>query len=63
MNPLPKSEKAKAKTFAPDTAAHQNIAEHLGTIAAIRFGLAQAKNGQGRPVDQVFDELENEPLR
>jgi len=31
-------------------------------IAAIHKGLAQAKNGQGRPVDQVFDELENEPL-
>jgi len=63
MNPLPKSEKAKAKTFAPKTAAHQNIAEHRDLIACIRLGLAQARNNQGRPVDQVFDELENEPLR
>ena len=33
---------------------------HLDAVASIRCGLAQACNGQGRPADVVFDELERE---
>jgi hypothetical protein len=29
-------------------------------VASIRRGLAQAHKGAGRPVDEVFDELERE---
>jgi len=35
-------------------------AEHGDVMASIRRGLAQAKKGQGRPVDEVFDDLERE---
>jgi predicted transcriptional regulator len=36
------------------------VADHLEAIASISRGLAQAKKGLGRPVDEVFDELEGE---
>jgi hypothetical protein len=32
----------------------------LDAIASIRRGLAQAKKGLGRPVDEVFDDLERQ---
>jgi hypothetical protein len=35
--------------------------EHLDAVAAIRHGLTQAKQGKGRSVDEVFDNLEREP--
>ena len=35
-------------------------AAQLDTIASIRRGLAQAKKGLGRSVDEVFDDLERE---
>ncbi len=31
-------------------------------VASIRRGLAQARKGEGRPVDEVFDELEREDV-
>jgi hypothetical protein len=36
------------------------VAGHLDAIAAVRRGLAQAKKGQGRSADAVFDDLERE---
>jgi hypothetical protein len=35
--------------------------DHIGVEARIRKGLDQAKKGLGRPVDEVFDDLEREP--
>ncbi len=32
--------------------------DDLDALASIRRGLAQAKKGLGRPVDEVFDDLE-----
>lgn len=43
-----------------DASAYQEVAEQLDTIASIRRGLAQAKKGMGRSVDDVFDDLERE---
>ena len=43
-----------------DAASHQNVASQLDARASIRRGLAQAREGEGRPVDEVFDELERE---
>jgi len=37
-----------------------DVAEHLETLAGVRRGLAQAKKGLGRTVDEVFDELERD---
>ena len=37
-----------------------DVSDHLDAIASIRRGLAQAKEGLGRPVDEVFDDLERE---
>jgi hypothetical protein len=37
-----------------------DMADRLEVIASIRRALAQAKKGLGRPVDEVFDELEGE---
>lgn len=37
-----------------------DVADHLEAIAGVRRGLAQAERGQGRSVDEVFDELERE---
>jgi hypothetical protein len=47
--------KGKAEAVLPDAAAYR-----LDAVARIRRGLAQAKRGQGGPVDGVFDELERE---
>jgi len=52
----------KAEAVVLDAAAYQEVAEHLEAVAGIRRGLAQAKKGQGRPVDEVFDDLEQEPI-
>jgi prevent-host-death family protein len=58
--PLVLTVKGKAEAVVLDPALYQQVAEHLDAIAAIQRGLAQAKKGAGRPVDQVFDDLENE---
>jgi len=60
--PLVLTVKGKAEAVVLDPVAYQDVADHLDAIAGIRRGLAQAMQGQGRPVDEVFDELENEPL-
>jgi len=58
--PLVLTVKGKAEVVVLDAAAYQDVADHLDAIAGIRRGLAQAKKGLGRPVDEVFDELERE---
>lgn len=39
----------------------QTLAERLETIQAVKEGLASADRGEGRPMDDVFDELERGP--
>ena len=58
--PLVLTVKGKAEAVVLDAAAYQDVAGHLDAIASIRRGLAQAKKGLGRTVDEVFDELERE---
>lgn len=50
--------KGKAEAVGMDAAAHQEFADRVDAIAGIRRGLAQAREGMGRPVDEVFDDLE-----
>ena len=50
--PLVLTVKGKAEAVDLDTA------EYHDTVAGIRRGLAQAKKGRGKPVDEVFDEIE-----
>jgi prevent-host-death family protein len=58
--PLVLTVKGKAEAVVIDATAYREVAEQLDTIASIRRGLAQAKKGQGRPVDEVFDDLERQ---
>jgi prevent-host-death family protein len=58
--PLVLTINGKAEAIVLDPAAYQDIADHLDAIASIRRGLAQARRGEGRPVDCVLDELERE---
>ena len=58
--PLVLTVKGKAEAVLLDAAAYQDVADHLDAIAAIRRGLVQARKGMGRPVDEVFDDLERE---
>jgi|HubBroStandDraft_1064217.scaffolds.fasta_scaffold1447424_2 prevent-host-death family protein len=58
--PLVLTVKGKAEAVLLDAAAYRDIADHLDSVASIRRGLAQARKGLGRPVDDVFDELEHE---
>jgi prevent-host-death family protein len=59
--PLVLTVKGKAEAVLLDAEAYRDIAGHLDAVASIRRGLAQAGKGQGRPVDEVFDDLEREP--
>lgn len=56
--PLVLTVKGKAEAVVMDAAAYQELADHVDAIAGIRRGLAQARKGMGRPVDEVFDDLE-----
>jgi PHD/YefM family antitoxin component YafN of YafNO toxin-antitoxin module len=58
--PLVLTIKRKAEAVLLDAAAYRDIADHLDSVASIRRGLAQARQGLGRPVDEVFDELERQ---
>ena len=58
--PLVLTVKGKAEAVVIDATAYREVAEQLDTIASIRRGLAQAKKGLGRPVDEVFDDLERQ---
>src|SRR3954447_12590948 len=51
----------KAEIIVQDAMSYQrllDLAERLETIQAVREGLASADRGEGRPVDEVFDDLE-----
>ena len=58
--PLLLTVNGKAEAVVLDPASYQDVADHLDTIASIRRGLAQARRGEGRPVEEVLDELEDE---
>ena len=58
--PLVLTINGKAEAIVLDPSAYQDIADHLDIIASIRRGLAQARRGEGRPVEDVLDELERE---
>lgn len=58
--PLVLTVNGKAEAVVVDATAYREVAEQLDTIASIRRGLAQAKKGLGRPVDEVFDDLERQ---
>ena len=58
--PLVLTVNGKAEAIVLDAAAYQEVAEQLETMASIRRGLAQAKKGLGRPVDEVFEDLEKQ---
>ena len=56
--PLILTVKGKAEAVVLDAATYRDVADHLEAVAGIRRGLAQARRGLGRPVDEVFDDLE-----
>ena len=56
--PMVLTVKGKAEAVVMDAATYQRMAERLSTIEGIQRGLAQARKGQGRGVDEVFDALE-----
>jgi prevent-host-death family protein len=50
--------KGKAEAVVMDASTYQRLADRLSTIEGISRGLAQAKKGEGRSVDEVFDALD-----
>jgi len=58
--PLVLTVNGKAEAIILDPSSYRDVAEHLDAVAAIRMGLAQAHKGLGRPVDEVFEDLERD---
>ncbi len=61
-HPLVLTVNGKAEIVVQDAKSYQrllDLAERLETIQAVREGLGSIDSGQGKPMDQVFDELEN----
>ena len=58
--PLVLTVNGKAEAVVLDPAIYQQIAEHFDVIGRINRGLMQAKKGEGRSVDELFDDLERE---
>jgi hypothetical protein len=54
--------KRKIEALLPDMV-YEEVTDKQDAVARIGHGLAQACNGQGRPADDVFDELEREDAR
>ena len=55
----------RAELIVQDAASYQRLfelAERLDTIRAVKEGLASIGRGEGRTLDEVFDELEGELL-
>jgi prevent-host-death family protein len=53
----------KAELVIQDARSYQKLremAERLETIEAVKEGLASVERGEGRPMDEVFDGLEEE---
>ena len=59
--PLVLTVNGKAEVVLLDASTYQEVATHLEAVASIRRGLAQAHKGEGRPAEEVFDDLEREP--
>ena len=60
-HPLVLTINGKAEIVVQDAKSYQrllDLAERLETIQAVKEGLASMERGEGRPMDQVFDELE-----
>ena len=56
----------KAELVVQDAATYQKLlelAERLETIEAVKEGLASIGRGEGRPMDDAFDVLEDELRR
>ena len=65
-NPVVLTVNGRAELVVQDAASYQrlfDLAERLETIQAVREGLASADQGEGRPLDDVFDALEKELRR
>jgi len=58
--PLVLTVKGKAEAVVMTADAWQQMADRVSAVGGIRRGLAQAKKGQGRSVDEVFDDLERD---
>ena len=58
--PLVLTVNGKAEAVVLDPATYQTVADYLDSVAHIRHALAQAEQGLGRPVDEVFDDLERQ---
>ncbi len=54
--------KGKAEVVSMDVNAYQQVADRVDTVEGIRRGLAQAKMGLGRSVDDVIADLERNAL-
>jgi prevent-host-death family protein len=53
----------KAELVVQDARSYQrllDLAERLDTIQAVKEGLASADRGEGRPLDEAFDALEEQ---
>jgi prevent-host-death family protein len=56
--PLVLTVKGKAEVVVMDAGTYQQLADRIDTVDGTRRGLAQAKRGLGRSVDEVFDDFE-----
>ena len=56
--PLVLTVKGKAEVVVMEAQAWQQMSDCVETVESVRRGLAQAKKGLGRSVDDVFDDLE-----
>jgi len=62
-HPLVLTVNGKAELVVQDAKSYQrllDLAERLETIEAVREGLASMKRGEGRPIDEIFAEMEKE---
>ena len=58
--PLVLTINGKAEAVVLDPAVYQVVADQLDAVARIRRGLAQIDRGEGRPAEDVLDDLERE---
>jgi len=56
--PLLLTIRGKAEAVVMEAGAWQKMADHVNSMESIRRGLSEAKMGLGRPLDDVFDNLE-----
>jgi prevent-host-death family protein len=60
-HPLVLTINGKAELVVQDAKSYQrllNLAERLETIEAVKQGLGSMERGEGRPMDDAFDEIE-----